>query len=276
MDTYKYIIKYINKSKDKIIFYFGVPAFATLSIMKNINTTELINYPNNVYLIEKPFGNSLNQYMDYCGQIRHRYLNDKILFVDHYRVKNDLINMKLCARLMGIDELRKITIIINEMYDVDDRIDYFDSYGLINDMFQSHVLSILQYILGDKFYNTKRFTINKLSVGQYRNYPVSNSNTETYMNVSISWNDVDIVIVCGKKMTCDVRKVMLEYEDQPMEIFDFLSSGKTDYFNLFSSIIDSTSDKHKDLFLHFMDNINFWNITNKIHLYKKNIELFYY
>lgn len=276
--TYEYIIRFIRlnyNNNDKIIFYFGIPAFATLEIMKKINEFGIHKIKNSFFLIEKPFGDSLNQFINYCRDINFEAnnINNNILFIDHYRAKNKLIHLKHNIRSYYENILKKITIEIYESLDVDNRVSYFENYGLINDMFQSHILSMLQYILGENFYLHQLPIIKDLEVKQYENYPINNSTTETYFNVLLVWNNIDINIICGKKMNQNKRLITFEYLNSENKVYDFTESRSSDYFNLFDDVIRFNG---KNLFLSYSDNINFWNITNNMLLFKEQTNMKYY
>jgi glucose-6-phosphate 1-dehydrogenase len=274
IETYNNIIRfielnYINNSK--IIFYFGIPAFATVNILKNIHKLKINKLNNSFFLIEKPFGNSFNQFIDYCQIINYND-NNNYLFIDHYRAKNKLIQLKHNINNYLKNNTKKITIEIYETNDINNRVNYFENYGLINDMFQSHILSILQYIFGNYFYLQQIPIVKDLTIKQYDNYPISNSKTETFFDLLLTWNNIDINIICGKKMNNEKRTITFEYFDNSINIYDF-TDNNNEYINLFNDVIKYNG---KNLFLSYKDNINYWNITNNILLFKDQIIIKYY
>jgi glucose-6-phosphate 1-dehydrogenase len=271
-ETYINIEKFIqiNYNKgDKIIYYFGLPAFATLNIIGKLKT---YNLNKNVYmLIEKPFGNCLNQFIDYCRIID--YNQNNMFFIDHYKPKKNLLKLKHNSNKYITNKLKKINISIFEKHDVNDRTGYFEEYGLINDMFQSHILVILQYLFGDNFYLKQIPFVKNLQIKQYYNYPIKNSNTETYFDLDLVWNNIDINIICGKKMNKHTRIINFEYLDGSSVDYDFDDTFSHDYLNIFMDIIKFDGN---NMFINYEDNINFWNITNNVILYKKKNNLSYY
>ena len=74
-------------------------------------------------------------------------------------------------------------------------------------------------------------------------------------------------------MNKHTRIINFEYLDGSSVDYDFDDTFSHDYLNLFMDIIKFDGN---NMFISYEDNINFWNITNNVILYKKKSNLSYY
>ena len=88
--NYNDISTYINietkikiPEKDKLILYCGVPSYVTLDIIKNIKERGIYDKYNTIFMVEKPFGNNINEYIEYTEQVVRYVKEDSIKLIDH-------------------------------------------------------------------------------------------------------------------------------------------------------------------------------------------------
>ncbi|MCA9981089.1 MAG: glucose-6-phosphate dehydrogenase, partial [Anaerolineales bacterium] len=104
-------------------------------------------------IIEKPFGHDLASAQALNAFI-HRYLQeDQIYRIDHYLAKETVQNMlvfrfgnSIFEPLWNRNYIDHVQITAVETVDVGRRASYYDSAGVIRDMFQNHLLQLLSIV----------------------------------------------------------------------------------------------------------------------------------
>ena len=137
-------------------------------------------------LIEKPFGSNYERYLEYKNEA-FKYINScDFKLIDHYLGKTSIRTLNCINDVYDANDLKYIKINILEKCGVDHRLSYFNDVGLINDMFQSHILSIIFKLIGNKyeFLSTKYDNISNYKIGQYYNY-TGDKDVETYFKLVI-------------------------------------------------------------------------------------------
>ena len=154
VDYYECLIKpLIHK---KLIIYVAVPPFCYKDIAIFFYK---YNYFYHSLILEKPL--SLN-YINYKALQPHLLNNTYVM--DHFLYKKDI--QKIIKKYKDTDiNFFKISFLYQ--CDVEDRLRYFDNVGFFIDMFQSHYLSILYCIIGNKIYNLINADIVKIIKKQY-------------------------------------------------------------------------------------------------------------
>ena len=194
----------INQNINQIIIYCGLPDKVSINVIKNIMNTNFQDSYKLKFLVEKPLGNNLNEYSQHMNEIKELLGDniDSLKLIDHYLAKTSILHLKPIKQLNSYHQLKKIEIILYETYLVDNRISYFDKVGLINDVFQSHMMSIFDKLIDKEYHLINLPITDKGERGQYNKYS-GDKNTETYFKFSITWNDIPIIFKSGKKMSID-------------------------------------------------------------------------
>jgi hexose-6-phosphate dehydrogenase len=228
-----------NVTEKTRIFYLSVPPFAYEGIIENIHS---FARPSNIaaklhVAIEKPFGRDLKSARNLVQTLQKYLKDDEVFLVDHYLHKpgvNDLLNF----RQLNIDNLQytwsnayidHIEIIATEMLTVEGRTKYYDNYGVIRDMLQSHLTELLALltstVTNTSSLNEAKFNIlkglhppfiNSAIIGQYAGYQehlmndigslnLNRSYTSTFSSVllylnSPEWLGVPIIMMSGKNL----------------------------------------------------------------------------
>lgn len=232
-------------------FYLAVKPQLFKTISENIFKSGIFEKGNNEHkmIFEKPFGEDLESFKSIQNEILNFLDESQIYRIDHYLGKDMIRNILIlrfgnqlfenCWNKNSIDEV-KITAF--ESDGVDERIDYYDNSGAINDMVQSHLLQIMALVTMDKPENfdpenirlkkasiMKFFDIDRtktLQVGQYRAYRdisdnLKYSNTETYVKVNLVvnskfWEGVNFIIETGKKMKEKKTQIEISFKTLPL------------------------------------------------------------
>ena len=239
-DYTKKIYKYVD---DKTYIYVSTPPICYPEILKFFHLKN-----QGFVILEKPL--SLN-YDTFTNNIKP-LLTDKIILMDHFLYKKDvqfIINQ-------NIKNIKSLKFIFLYEDDLENRLGYFDKVGFFIDMFQTHLLSILYELIGDKINLIFESKID-IHRKQYNNYGGSNLNAETYFNLDILNNEYYLSIEVGKSMKYKKKQIIVN--DQIFVINDY----QDEYYNFF------TSDKSRFNIINQQD--LFWKITEAIKLHFKPI-----
>ena len=204
-------------------------------------------------IFEKPFGEDFMSFRKIQNNLLILSNESQIFRIDHYLGKDMIRNIlllrfsnRLFEHAWNNEVISSIKIISFEKDGVEERIDYYDKSGAINDMVQSHMLQMLALIAMEKPYDFEsesirskkleimnRFKIieNEVVVGQYKSYrdilpAFSDSNTETYVKAKLSidlpiWENVDFIIATGKKMSSKKTQIEILFKENILSIDRF-------------------------------------------------------
>lgn len=218
---------YENSINPSIISYHGVPDFISIQISENL--FKIFQYDNIKILLEKPIGVDLDKYRIY-KDILNKYDINKFYFIDHYLNKQKLSLFNTVENLSSyINQYYEIEINILENNDIDNRLEYFLSQGLLNDMFQSHINSILKILFGNIIF-TDNFELINVVVGQYESDNITDPNIDTYFKIIYKYNDLKIIINCGKKMKIKEKNIIFKIKKN--------NYGNVNEEKLINSVID--------------------------------------
>lgn len=228
------------------ITYFSVPPMVFQPIIHNIAEARDSAEDDIRIVLEKPFGEDEASATELFHFLSRYFREDQVYLLDHYlgkaavqsilalRHNNAILNLLLKGR-----EIASIQITAHEAVGVEDRAGYFDSAGIIKDMFQSHLVQILAMmtmsipITADAYslHREKQAILSALDFSprpenifraQHEGYTdikgVSpRSQTETYFAVKLkidreSWYGVPIFIRTGKRLKKKNTLVVVEFK----------------------------------------------------------------
>lgn len=226
------------------LFYFAVDPSFFITIAQYLDTNNLAE--NSKIIIEKPFGKDLESALEINNTLQEIFSDNSIYRIDHYIAKEMVQNI-LTLRFGNIlfDQtwnhtmISSIQITALEEVGVENRGNFYDVTGALQDMFQSHLLQILSIVMMDKpesmeahhIHKVQEDALNKLMIrdpktdivfGQYEGYreePKVNtaSETETYVALRLeidnqNWKNVPIYVRTGKKMHRRATEVVVEFK----------------------------------------------------------------
>jgi len=239
----------LSLCKDEIIIYCGVSSDISIKFYNNFS-----KITNNVkYIFEKPFGNKYDTFISYINLLNN---NNTYYFLDHYLFKSTFIFL---PPYLIFDNIKNINISLMETDDVEHRLDYFDKYGLFIDMFQSHICSILLKLLNNNLSNFNELNLQSINTATYNNYS-GNPNTETYFNLTLSYQKIIIYIECAKKWPENKKCIDIHYNNNIFRHWDIFSNPN-DYNHLFNGFISKSITKY---FLDINTQKYFWKLTDHI------------
>ncbi len=144
------------KTDSNYIFYLSVPPSAHESISKNLHEQDLDEETEGWrrLIVEKPFGYDLETAKE-LNVILQRYFKESQIFrIDHYLGKETVQNLLVTRFANSIFEplwnrnyIDHVEITNAESGGVEKRAGYYDTSGALRDMFQSHLLQIVAFIV---------------------------------------------------------------------------------------------------------------------------------
>ncbi len=247
-EKYRTFIKNLVGSSANIphLAYFSVPPSVFEPIIRNLAETRVNKNEDLRIILEKPFGEDEESAKRLFNLISQFYREEQVYLLDHYlgkrsvqsilslRHSNSILNMLLKGR-----EISTIQITAVEDIGIRDRVGYFDTVGIIKDMFQSHLTQILAMITmsipisedAESFQREKYAILSALKfapdpdnifLGQYKSYKKldgvkKDSKTETFMSAKIkidreSWYGVPIFIRTGKQLQRKATYIVVEFK----------------------------------------------------------------
>ncbi|KAL7692798.1 putative glucose-6-phosphate dehydrogenase, NAD(P)-binding domain superfamily [Plasmopara halstedii] len=135
------------------LFYFAIPPTVFVPIGTSIKKAGLTTRGWNRLIIEKPFGRDLDSFDELSKDMGALYNEDEIYRIDHYLGKEMVQNLLVLRFGNAIFEpvwnrnyISSVSITFKEVIGTQGRGGYFDSFGIIRDVMQNHLLQVLTLI----------------------------------------------------------------------------------------------------------------------------------
>ncbi len=213
-------------------------------------------------VIEKPFGTDLASARSLNLQI-HKTLNENQIYrIDHYLGKETVQNI-LVARfantifepLWNRNYIDHVEITVSEQVGVEHRAGYYDSVGVVRDMFQNHLLQLVSLVAmeppasfdANALRNEKVKVLSSIPpingeavlsnsvLGQYRGYleedgVKADSVTPTYAALRLQidnwrWQGVPFYLRSGKQLAEKTSQIIIEFKQPPHLLFPTSDGG---------------------------------------------------
>lgn len=145
------------EGKTNRLFYFAIPPTVFVPIGKSIKEAVIDHPSENVgwsrLIVEKPFGKDLQSFQKLSSDMGALYTEDYIYRIDHYLGKEMVQNLVILRFSNAIFEpvwnrnhIKSVTITFKEDFGTKGRGGYFDSYGIIRDVIQNHLLQVMSLV----------------------------------------------------------------------------------------------------------------------------------
>ncbi|DAZ93048.1 TPA: hypothetical protein N0F65_009796 [Lagenidium giganteum] len=135
------------------LFYFAIPPSVFVPIGTSIKKAALTTRGWNRLIVEKPFGHDLDSFNELSRDMSALYSEDEIYRIDHYLGKEMVQNFLVLRFANTIFEpiwnrnyISSVVITFKEDIGTQGRGGYFDSYGIIRDVMQNHLLQVLSLV----------------------------------------------------------------------------------------------------------------------------------
>jgi glucose-6-phosphate 1-dehydrogenase len=257
--------KNINNVSDSVavVYYLATPPNLYKKISSALNDNNLIK-DNCRIVVEKPIGSDLETAEDINNSLSQGFKENQIYRIDHYLGKEmvqNLMTLRFGNRILNTgwnrDNIAQVQITFKEPFGTEGRGGYFDSFGIIRDVMQNHLLQILSLVAMEKpatihpddVRNEKvkvlkcipkvqmsdvvlgQYVGNKEATEEHKKFGYSDdktvpsgSKTATFASAVLKinnerWDGVPFILKCGKALNERKAEIRIQYHDVPGDIF---------------------------------------------------------
>jgi len=257
------------KLPGNVLFYLAISPSFFSKVIEQLGTANLTKQEAAAWrrvIIEKPFGHDLASSRALNQEITLHLDESQIFRIDHYLGKETVQNIMVFRFGNSVFEptwnrryIDYVQITVAEELGVELRGGYYDHSGVLRDMVQNHILSVLSLIAmeppssisGDSVRNEKVKVLEAIrpmspedvisstvrgqygpgvvdgkNVPAYRHEPDVNpqSNTETFVAMKLfvenwRWAEVPFFIRSGKRMATHTTQVVIGFKSAPLLLF---------------------------------------------------------
>jgi len=283
IDTFKHLSSKIDDVRKthnlpgNVLFYLAVSPTFFAKVVEQLHAVDLTTETSDAWrrvIIEKPFGRDLASSRALNADLTKYIKEDQIYRIDHYLGKETVQNIMVFRFGNSVFEpiwnrryIEYVQITVAEELGVELRGGYYDHSGVMRDMVQNHILSVLSLIAmeppssisGDSVRNEKVKVLEAIrpmepeevisntvrgqysagivdgkEVPGYRTEPDvdPHSNTETFVAMKLEidnwrWAEVPFYIRSGKRLAAHTTQVVIGFRRAPLLLFGNDIQNKT-------------------------------------------------
>lgn len=268
---YDALIHYlVQKKYQKVIFYLATPPDTYATIIANLAICQ--DYADKKewmrIVVEKPYGRDFSSAQQLENEIKKCFSEEQIYRIDHYLGKETVQNILVFRFANGIFEplwnknyIDHVQITVAESTGVGSRAGYFETSGVVRDMFANHLLQLVTLTAMEVPYafNAESVRDEKMKVlkslrplknktalkntirGQYIDTKIKgklipgylkedrvskDSITETYLCAKLfidnwRWADVPFYVRSGKYLPVRATEIAIQFKQIPLSLFNW-------------------------------------------------------
>lgn len=248
----------VETNKANRLYYLATHPDFFIDIIQNLGKTNQVSETNawRRVVIEKPFGTDYGSAKKLNEDIHRVLREDQIYRIDHYLGKETVQNILIARFANTIFEpvwnrnyIDNVQITVAEKVGLEHRAKYYDTVGVVRDMFQNHLLQLLSLIAMEPASSTNpndlrdekvkvikairrisKDQVHKEAVrGQYQGYAQEEgvsvgTQTPTYATIRFyidnwRWQGVPFYLRSGKKMAEKVSEIVIQFKKPPHLMF---------------------------------------------------------
>jgi len=252
-----------------VLFYLAIAPSFFAKVIEQLDTVGLVTEKDGAWrrvIIEKPFGHDLATARALNDDISKHLKESQVFRIDHYLGKETVQNIMVFRFGNSVFEpiwnrryIEYVQITVAEQLGVELRGGYYDHSGVMRDMVQNHILSVLSLIAmepptsitGNSVRNEKVKVLDAIrpmdpeeiiantvrgqygpglidgkQVAGYRSEPDVDprSNTETFVAMKLKvenwrWAEVPFYIRSGKRLAAHTTQVVIGFRRAPLLLF---------------------------------------------------------
>ena len=209
-------------------------------------------------IIEKPFGRDLASAQELNHAVHAVFDESQVYRIDHYLGKETAQNILFFRFANTIFEpvwnrryVNNVQVTVSETVDVAHRAGYYDTAGVMRDMFQNHLLQLLALVAMEApssfssdavrnekakvFESIRPVALSDTVRGQYAGYQgtdcvAAGSQTPTFAVVKLNidnwrWQGVPFYLRSGKALMRKTSEIIIEFERPPHLMFNLPEGG---------------------------------------------------
>jgi glucose-6-phosphate 1-dehydrogenase len=266
------------------IYYLSVGPNLYIPFVTHLGQTGLTTEPSREawrrLIIEKPFGRDLASGRTLNDTLRQHFREDQLYRIDHYLGKETVQNIlvfrfanTLFEPIWNNNYIDHVQITVAETVGVAGRGSYYDTSGVLRDMFQNHLLQLLTLVAmeaparfaADPLRNEKIKVLDAIPIltpdemrqrvvlGQYTGYRrekgvAPDSRTPTYAALELGidnwrWRGVPFFLRSGKALKSRSSEIVIQFRCPPHLMFP-LPKGETLQCNRLSICVQPDEGIH--------------------------------
>jgi glucose-6-phosphate 1-dehydrogenase len=256
------LLKRINQERGiqcNYLFYLATPPSLYPIIVKQLGQAGMAQETGGTWrriIIEKPFGHDLPSAVDLNHQVHQAFAEKQVYRIDHYLGKETVQNLLVFRFANAIFEplwnrnyIDHVQITVAEAVGLGSRAGYYDTAGVMRDMFQNHLLQLLTLTAMEPpaEFNATSLRDEKVKVlkavrpiqlddvgqftirSQYRTYRdekgvAPGTETPTFAVVKLfidnwRWRNVPFYLRSGKALGSKVTEISIQFRHVPHSMF---------------------------------------------------------
>lgn len=244
------------------LFYLSIPPNLFIDVAKSVSCSAAAPIGWTRVIVEKPFGRDSESSRELTTSLKKYLTEDQIFRIDHYLGKELIENLSVLRfsnlvfePLWSRQYIRNVQLIFSEDFGTEGRGGYFDSYGIIRDIMQNHLLQILtlfametpvsldaEDIRNEKvkvLRSMRTLQVDDVVIGQYKghskgriSYPSytddpkvpNNSLTPTFAAAAMfidnsRWDSVPFLLKAGKALHYTGAEIRVQFRHVPGNLY---------------------------------------------------------